>query len=78
MPKLPVAPGADHVRVFKALGWVHERWSGSHNILSHPNTDVVLSVPCHNKDLPRGTLGGLVTAAGLTRDQYIAAFSGKK
>lgn len=33
--------------------------------------DLVI-VPMHNRDIPNGTLRGILTDAGLTRDEFLA------
>jgi predicted RNA binding protein YcfA (HicA-like mRNA interferase family) len=76
--RLPVAPGARHVKALEKLGWVRRRTTGSHEIMTKPGERATLSVPCHaGRDLRRGTLSAILKSAGVTEDDYLAAFSGK-
>ena len=79
MPKLPRAPGDRHVRAFERAGWRVNYIEGSHYILVKEGFDVHLSIPVHKgHDMGVGLLRKLIRKAGLTPEEYIAFFRGKK
>ncbi len=69
MPKLPVMSGREVVRVFEKHGWEIARQRGSHIILVKTGENTTLSVPDH-KEVAKGTLRGLVRAAGMTIQEF--------
>jgi len=71
-PTLPVLSGRDVVRVFESFGWRVTRQSGSHIILVKDGEMATLSVPDH-REVAKGTLRGLIRAAGLTVADFAAA-----
>jgi len=71
-PPLPVLSGREVVRVFEALGWSVARQSGSHIILVKQGETTTLSVPDH-REVAKGTLRGLIRAAGVTVSEFVAA-----
>ena len=70
-PALPVLSGREVVRVFESLGWSIARQSGSHIILVKEGELATLSVPDH-REVAKGTLRGLIRAAGLTVADFVA------
>ncbi len=70
-PALPVLSGREVVRVFESLGWSVARQSGSHIILVKEGEMATLSVPDH-REVAKGTLRGLIRAAGLTVADFVA------
>ena len=70
-PALPVLSGREAVRVFESLGWSVARQSGSHIILVKEGEMATLSVPDH-REVAKGTLRGLIRAAGLTVADFVA------
>jgi len=54
-----------------ALGWSVARQSGSHIILVKEGEMATLSVPDH-REVAKGTLRGLIRAAGLTVADFVA------
>lgn len=72
MPPLPVLSGREVVRVFERLGWQLVRQVGSHMILTRAGSNASLSVPNH-REVARGTLRGLIRAAGLTVEEFVQA-----
>jgi predicted RNA binding protein YcfA (HicA-like mRNA interferase family) len=74
MCRLPAITGGDAINAFAKVGFEVARISkSSHHILKKPGHSHVLSVPVHgHKCLKPGTLRGLIKAAGLTVEQFIA------
>jgi predicted RNA binding protein YcfA (HicA-like mRNA interferase family) len=68
--QLPVLSGQHVRRAFEQGGWEFARQRGSHLILVKEGHMATLSVPDH-KEVARGTLRGLVRAAGLTVDEFL-------
>lgn len=72
MPPVPLLRPAEIVAAFEKLGWHVARRRGSHIILTQVGHISTLSVPNHS-EVARGTLRSLVTRAGLTIEDFIAA-----
>ncbi|MGB6223651.1 type II toxin-antitoxin system HicA family toxin [Haloferula sp.] len=67
---LPILSGKKIRKAFEKDGWEFARQRGSHMILVKGGTIASLSVPDH-KEVARGTLRGLIRAAGLTVDEFL-------
>ena len=72
MSSLPVLSGREVVKVLASFGWEVARQNGSHIIMTKEGEMVTLSVPDH-REVARGTLRGLIRAANLTVDEFVAA-----
>lgn len=72
MPQIPLISGREVVRLFGQFDWQVARQRGSHIILVKQGARATLSVPDH-KEVARGTLRGLIRAAGLTIDEFLEA-----
>jgi predicted RNA binding protein YcfA (HicA-like mRNA interferase family) len=59
MPKLPRLTPRKLVAALRRLGFFVDRQRGSHAILRHPDGRMTV-VPLHAKDMPTGTLGGIL------------------
>jgi predicted RNA binding protein YcfA (HicA-like mRNA interferase family) len=70
--RVPVLSGYEVVRIFERLGWTLVRQGGSHMILTKSGEIASLSVPNH-REVAAGTLRGLIRAANLTVDEFLAA-----
>lgn len=70
-PPLPVLSGREVVRIFESLGWEAVRRRGSHIIMIKDEETITLSIPDH-REVAKGTLRGLIRAAGLTVGQFVA------
>jgi predicted RNA binding protein YcfA (HicA-like mRNA interferase family) len=70
---LPLARGADHVKVFcNCFGWVVRR-EGNHITMTHPENTNCLSIPNH-KEVKRALLHKQIKLAGKTDEEYRDAF----
>lgn len=70
--KLPQLRGAVEIKAFENAGFSVVRVSGSHHIMKAAHCPKLLSVPVHgSKPVKRGTLDGLIKAAGLTVDKFL-------
>ena len=73
MPKLPAVSGREMLRALERAGFEFERQRGSHAVLINRERGRVAVVPMHGgKDLPPGTLRGILRQAGLTADDLRA------
>ena len=71
MPPIPCLSGREVVQFFQRDGWQVARQRGSHIILVKDGCIASLSVPDH-KEVAKGTLRGLIRAAGLSADEFLA------
>jgi len=70
--KLPVIKPRQPINAFQRAGWYVDHQTGSHAIMCHEdNRPVMLSIPRHVHDMPKGLLSGLIKDAGLTYDEFI-------
>ena len=70
--RLPSLKSREILRALEHAGFFVHHHTGSHAILRH-RTDLSkrVTVPVHQgRDLPRGTLGGILKQAGLTPDEF--------
>ncbi len=71
MSKLPSLRPRQIVATLERAGFVIVRIAGSHYQLFNAQTRRHTTVPYHNRDLPRGTLAGIIQQAGLTREEFL-------
>lgn len=74
MSQLPVISCRQLVKLFAKEEWNLVRQRGSHMILVKSGELVSLSIPDH-REIAKGTLCGLIRAAGLTIDEFIDLMS---
>lgn len=70
MPPLPVLTSREIVRALERAGFVRGRQSGSHLRMHRGEFDVTIAVH-GSKDVPRGTLGGILKQAGVSIDEFL-------
>ncbi|MDG6926246.1 MAG: type II toxin-antitoxin system HicA family toxin [Nitrososphaerota archaeon] len=71
MPKLPILSAKDVIKALSKVGYAVDHQRGSHIILRRgrpPHRRV--AVPNY-KELPRGTLGAIISEAGLSVEQFL-------
>lgn len=68
MPKLPALTPRKIIAVLKRNGFILNHVTGGHYIFYHPITKALVTVPYHNKDLPKGTLLAILKQADLDRE----------
>ena len=59
------------VAALQRSGFAVVRVSGSHYQLYNEHSRRHVTVPYHNRDLPRGTIAAIISQAGLTRDEFL-------
>jgi len=67
--KLPVVSGDSVRKALEQVGWVFQRQSGSHIVLTKPGSILTISVPRHH-ELAAGTLRRILRDAGLSVEQF--------
>jgi len=76
---LPLASAEKHAACFERLGWTRDlkrRGRGVHILLTKPGVRATLSIPIQ-REVKRTIIAGLIRAAGITQEQYIAEFHKK-
>ena len=69
MSKLPVLSGKECAQILKRYGFEFRRQKGSHIILRHSSSKILLTVPNH-KELDRGTLRAIIRQSGLDMKKF--------
>ena len=70
-PSLPAASGRDVLRALQRAGFEVRSVQGSHHVLVYPDTRTRIVVPVRvERDLPRGTIRGVIRQAGLSVDEF--------
>jgi len=72
MSRLPAITSREAVAALKKAGFEERRQRGSHLYLWHPERQVLVTVPMHARDLPRGTLRAIIRDSGLTEKEFCA------
>ncbi len=70
--RLPSIRPQEAIRALERAGWEVQRQRGSHISLKKAGLSVIVTVPLHRRDLPRGTLMGIIKDAGLTPEELSA------
>lgn len=68
--RLPTVRPHQAVRALEKAGWHVFRERGSHLIMHKEGYPQIAVIPVHTRDLPRGTLHGIVNDAGLTDEEF--------
>jgi predicted RNA binding protein YcfA (HicA-like mRNA interferase family) len=69
--RLPSLRPDEVIRALEKAGWEVKRQRGSHVVLRKPDHPLLVTVPRHRRDVPRGTLRGIITDAGLTVEEFV-------
>jgi predicted RNA binding protein YcfA (HicA-like mRNA interferase family) len=57
-------------KIVEQNGWILKRVTGSHHIYAKKGVTAIVSIPIHdNRDLPPGTLRGILKDSGLTEEE---------
>jgi predicted RNA binding protein YcfA (HicA-like mRNA interferase family) len=67
--KLPAIKPKQLIRALERGGWQLDRVRGSHYIMAHSERDQMVPVPYHNRDIKAGTLSGILSSTGISRDE---------
>jgi predicted RNA binding protein YcfA (HicA-like mRNA interferase family) len=70
--RLPALRGRTVIAALERGGFYVHHIKGSHYVLRHPSKPRArVVVPVHRRDLPAGTLRGIIKQAGLTADEFL-------
>jgi mRNA interferase HicA len=59
--------GSEIVKLLLKRGWNNKGIKGSHYQMENPLTGQKVPIPCHNKDLPAGTLHDILKQVGVKK-----------
>jgi len=59
------------VRILEKLGFIPKRQTGSHLIMFHPGSKVIIPVPIHPKDIKKGLSRSIIKQAQSTEEEFI-------
>jgi predicted RNA binding protein YcfA (HicA-like mRNA interferase family) len=69
--RLPSVRPRQLIRVLEQRGWRLARSKGSHHHFTHPESPNIVTVAVHAKDVKRGTLSGILSDAGISREEFL-------
>lgn len=70
MPKLPIIKDRQLIKALKKIGFVeHRETSSSHLVLKHPDGRITIVARHSGKDIPRGTLSGILKDVNITSQE---------
>lgn len=72
---LPLASAAKHARAFERLGWKVDR-AHNHIVLTKPGIPFAPCLPDHD-EVSRALLAKQLKGAGISEEEYVAAFKQK-
>ena len=71
-PALPTVTAKKCLKALKKAGFIIDNQTGSHARLFHQhNTELRVTIPIHNRDLPRGTLKSILRQAKLSVQEFM-------
>ena len=71
MPKLPVIRSKNLIKALEKIGFYKVRQSGSHVFVAHKDGRCT-TIPIHsNRDIPNGTLRGILNDIKISKDEII-------
>lgn len=59
------------VSILQKLGFLKKRQTGSHLVLFHPQSQIVISVPMHTKDVKKGLMKSIIKQANSTEEEFL-------
>ena len=69
--KLPAVKPGEAIRALEKAGWEVHRQKGSHVSMHKEGIPNLVVIPLHTRDLPKGTLHGILEDAGLTIEEFL-------
>jgi predicted RNA binding protein YcfA (HicA-like mRNA interferase family) len=67
MPKIYSIRSKEVVRVVKLLNYEFDHATGSHHVYKNLNTNKIIVIPMHNKDLRIGTVKAIIRQLDITQ-----------
>ncbi|OGI57443.1 hypothetical protein A3B85_01045 [Candidatus Nomurabacteria bacterium RIFCSPHIGHO2_02_FULL_37_13] len=78
MPKLPNVKGKQLLKILQRIGYALDHTQGSHHVLRHSNGKKI-TIPIHrNKEIPKGTLLGILTDLDISKEELVILLKKKK
>src|SRR3989338_6307694 len=78
MPKLPNIKGKQLLKILQGIGYDLDHIQGSHHILRRSDGKKT-TIPIHgNKEIPRGTLLGILSDLDISKEEFITLLKKKK
>ena len=68
--RLPAVKPREAIRALEKAGWMVHRQKVSHVSMHKEGVPNLVVMPVHTKDLPKGTLHGILEDAGLTIEEF--------
>ncbi len=59
------------VRILEKLKFIQKRQTGSHLMMFHPVSKIIIPVPIHRKDIKKGLLRSIIKQAQSTEEEFI-------
>lgn len=59
------------VSILQKLGFLKKRQTGSHLIMFHPESQIIIPVPMHTRDIRKGLMKGIIKQANSTEEEFI-------
>lgn len=59
------------VSILKRLGFLQKRQAGSHLIMFHPTSQIIIPVPIHTKDIRKGLMKSIIKQAKSSEEEFI-------
>ena len=69
--RLPAIKPKEVIKALGKAGWKVHRQKGSHVSMHKEGVPNLVVVPLHTRDLPKGTLHGILEDAGLTIEGFL-------
>lgn len=76
--RLPAVRPRQVVRALERAGWQVHRQRGSHLSMKKEGSRFVVTVPMHHRDVPAGTLHGIIEDEGLTEEEFLRLPRGRR
>ena len=78
MPKLPNIKGKQLLKVLQSIGYILDHMQGSHHVLRRSDGRKT-TIPIHgNKEIPKGTLLGILTDLDISKEEFVLLLKKKK
>ena len=78
MPKLPSIKGKQLLKILLGVGYSLDHIQGSHHVLRRSDGKKV-TIPIHgNKEIPKGTLLGILTDLDISKEDFVTLLKKKK
>lgn len=69
--RLPVLKPREVIAALEKAGWYIHRQRGSHLVMHKAGSTKIVVIPLHTKDVPKGTLNGILSDAELSVKELI-------